>query len=95
MRAYFLNDSPHAEYRLPKAVRQSISPYLDAEAVQELMTWVRPEHRTEMLEVQIEIAELVRTQKVAFGLPLETTGNPRVDTLLRRILRLDPPTPDS
>jgi hypothetical protein len=86
----FFDNAPDPDFRLPEDVRRSIAPYVDAEAVQELIAWTRPEHREEMLADQLEIVELLKTHKVAFS-PPAPTRNPHVDALLRRILRIDPP----
>jgi len=74
--------APDEAFRLSPSERQDLPLVVDADALEEFLAWLRPEHRGDVLKVY----QQMRDKKVAFGQPFGTTGNPDVDAILRRVV---------
>jgi hypothetical protein len=69
-------------FRIPPAERATIPPMVDPAALERLLSWVRPEHRAEILGFYQQLGN----EKVALGPAFGRTGSPEIDRIIEQIV---------
>jgi hypothetical protein len=73
---------PDEAFRLSIAERAKLPATINAEALQRLLSWVRPENRAEILGFYQQFG----ADKVAFGPAFGTTGNSTIDRIIEQVV---------
>ena len=69
-------------FRIPPAERAAIPPMVDPAALERLLSWVRPEHRAEILGFYQQLG----AEKVALGPAFGSTGRPEIDRIIEQLV---------
>lgn len=89
-KAEVFSAAPDEAFRLSVAERANLPAALNADALERLLSWVRPEHRAELLEFYQRLG----SEKGALGPAFGTTGNPRVDSIIEQLVVPSAPQPE-
>jgi Mg/Co/Ni transporter MgtE len=74
-----------ADFQLSREERASIHPAYDADAVEQLLRWTRPEHRAEVLEPFQASSIAALGEKVAAGEITWTVDHPQVQEIIKNL----------
>ena len=74
-----------ADFRLSPEQRASVHPAYDADAVEQLLRWTRPEHRAEVLEPFQTSSIAALGEKVAAGEITWTVDHPQVQEIIKKL----------
>jgi hypothetical protein len=80
----FLNTAD-ADFRLSREQRASVHPAYDADAVEQLLRWTRPEHRAEVLQPFQASSIAALGEKVAVGDFTWTVDHPQVQEIIKNL----------
>jgi hypothetical protein len=81
--AALFSAAPEKGFQLSASDRAKIPPIINADALERLLAWLRPEHRAEVLQFH---QELGKGGKVTLGHTFATTGNPEIDRIAKDIV---------